>query len=142
MQSDPPSAIDLDTLVPEREHLERALAERFNFFLVWVGLITAAAFMASKASTRALILFFGCIVSILLMLALNRTAGKAADLVDLMREKIPDHAVCFSKDPSHRWWIIPSFKSSVFILVGLVVPLISAVGLLCCAIGVCLGWLG
>jgi hypothetical protein len=139
--SESKKTVERETLSPERDHLERALSERFNFFLVWVGLITAAAFTANEVRTREIILIFGAMVSALLMLTLNRTAAKLNDMVDLLRSECPEHAVNFSKDPSRRWWVVPSFKGIVFMLVGFVVPLICVLGLLCGAVAIGCGWL-
>lgn len=96
----------------ERGHLERSLAERFNFFLVWVGLVTNAAFEVPKneRAIRVVLLILGLVVSTLLWSTLRRTYAKLLFTLAIMRGACTDHAGRFNHDsppipwrPSKEW---------------------------------------
>ena len=131
--------VDKSTLKDEREHLERSLSERFSFFLVWVGLITAAAFAvdSSRVGTRVSVLIFGSIVAAPLFLVLYMTKLRLDWVLTLLKEAFQSHAAR-QKPPELESW---SPKAGIINLIGLIIPLICVLGLLAGARAISLGWL-
>ena len=133
-----PVTVDENTLGAEREHLERSLSERFNFFLVWVGLITAAAFAVDSTDKgiRVAVLVFGAIISFALLLVLFRTKTKLDWILHLLRSRFPDHAAN-KGHPRFEWW---GPKAGVINLIGKIIPVICLLGLLAGVLTTCRGW--
>ena len=90
--------VDVGTLPREREHLERALAERLNICLIWVGLITTAAFAGTSPSLmKGLILLFGALVCFPMAVVLQRTEQKLRWTLAILRAANPQDAAAVNK---------------------------------------------
>jgi len=105
-------SVDPDQTREERNHLERSLAERFNFYLVWVGLVTNAAFevASQERAIRVAVLTTGLLISFLIWWTLWITAAKLRLTLAIMRGANPEHAGRINDDcpflawrPSRRW---------------------------------------
>ena len=86
----------------ERAFLENLLGQRFNFFLVFFGLVIAGSIQVrALPQIQALILAFGTIVSFLMMLTLFRAQAKLDLIFGLL-----------IKDPHHPFTVITQMAGS------------------------------
>ena len=102
--------VDVDTLGPERDHMERTFSERFNFFLLWVALISAAAFVldSSHCALARATLFFGGLISLLMLRVIWRTKTKLWYVLSMLRAAYPNHAAKLDGEVPGEWlptWI-------------------------------------
>lgn len=136
-----PFPVDEDTLRPEREHLERSLAERFNFFLVFFALTIGTAFASNDTMRSAVILALGTVIGALLTIVLIRTNRKLLCVLNTLRDAKPTDASNLTGDrnPAH----LPLFfrRFTVTTIVGLVIPVVCCVALAACTIAVGLKYL-
>ena len=129
--------VDTSTLPEERKHLERSLSERFNFFLIWIGLAVTGAINSGCTRTKLAVLLFGALVAALLCLVLIRTKMKLDWTLALLRASNMAHA-SNTESPELRSW--PE-GAGVIKIIGCVTPLVCLLGLIFGFLAVWNGWL-
>lgn len=79
------------TMSQEREFIENLLCQRFNFFMVFFGLIVAGAFATRSEPLFCSILWVGAFVSLLLATTLFRAQMKLDFILEGFFKNHPDH---------------------------------------------------
>jgi hypothetical protein len=123
----PPTAWDMSQ---ERQSMETLLCERFNFFLVFYGLVIAGAAATQSLKTMTLLLWLGGIVSLLLVPPIMRAQQKLDIILDRYLYKAKGHPTCIVNDAANaeaKGWLPKSMRR----LIGYYVPVVMALTLLC-----------
>lgn len=130
--------LDVEPLLREREHLERALSERFNFLLVFVSIVAGGAFASSGRYRSAAMLFFGSVVGVLLAAVLARTTFKLRRILDKLDNR-PGQAVSATRSRKlhHPWYA----KLPVLCTLGYVLPILFFLAMSIAGVAVLQGWL-
>jgi hypothetical protein len=94
-------------LSQERQFGENLANQRFNFFIVFYGLIVAATVTSNIRSIQILITTFGLLMSIMLAITVRRSFETVNILISQLRE-FPNHPVRFIADkkqwqPNKEW---------------------------------------
>lgn len=79
----------------ERVLMEQLVGQRFNYFMIFVGIVVAGSVNARSQLHMQLLLTLGAFVSIVLAKALNRTSTRLDAVLEILRE-----------DPTHPYTII------------------------------------
>ncbi len=81
------------SIADERAHMEQIVNQRFNFLLVFVGLVVGAAAQITSHRGRFLILGFGSFVSLMMLFPLGRAQHRFDIAMKIWERKSPANIV-------------------------------------------------